>query len=157
MRLTSYTDFALRVLIYTGAAGESVTISRISEAYGISKEHLRKVVHSLAQLGYLTTSQGRNGGIVLAKPPEQISIREIVEQFETTTIVECFDSTTNSCQINGICGLKHVLMKAHNNFLETLGHYHISDFINNPQLIAFSRQATRIPYIEVDPTLPANQ
>lgn len=140
MRLTSYTDYALRVLIYTGAAGESVTISRISEAYGISKEHLRKVVHSLAQLGYLTTSQGRNGGIVLARPPEQISIREIIEQFETTTIVECFDSATNTCQISSMCGLKHVLLKAQKNFLETLGDYYISDFIRNPKLIAFSRK-----------------
>lgn len=139
MRLTSYTDYALRVLIYAGAAGESVTISRISEAYGISKEHLRKVVHSLAQLGYLTTSQGRNGGIVLARPPEQISIREIVEQFETTTIVECFDSATNTCVISGMCGLKHVLFKAQKSFLDTLGDYYISDFIRNPKLIAFSR------------------
>lgn len=139
MRLTSYTDYALRVLIYTGAAGESVTISRISEAYGISKEHLRKVVHSLAQLGYLTTSQGRNGGILLAMPPEKISIREIIEQFETTTIVECFNAELSTCRIDGMCGLKHVLLKAQANFFDTLGNYYISDFIRNPKLIAFSR------------------
>ena len=140
MRLTSYTDYALRVLIFAGAAGQMVTISTISESFGISKEHLRKVVHSLAQLGYLTTTQGRNGGIVLAKPPEQINIREIVEQFETTTLVECFDAETNTCQINGMCGLKHALIKAQKNFLETLGTYRLSDFIRNPKLIAFSRQ-----------------
>jgi Rrf2 family transcriptional regulator, nitric oxide-sensitive transcriptional repressor len=140
MRLTSYTDYALRVLIFAGAAGETVTISTISESFGISKEHLRKVVHSLAQLGYLNTTQGRNGGITLARAPEQISIREIVEQFETSTLVECFDAETNTCQINGMCGLKHALMKANRSFLETLGTYRLSDFIKNPKLIAFSRQ-----------------
>ena len=59
MRLTSHTDYALRVLLYVGAAGRSVTISQISTAYAISKEHLRKVVHALSQLGYLSTTQGR--------------------------------------------------------------------------------------------------
>jgi Rrf2 family nitric oxide-sensitive transcriptional repressor len=140
MRLTSYTDYALRVLLYAGAAGQTVTISDIADSFGISKEHLRKVVHSLAQLGYLHTTQGRNGGITLAKPPEQINIREIVEQFETTTLVECFDAASNTCQISGMCGLKHALMKANKNFLETLGGYRLSDFIKNPKLIAFSRQ-----------------
>ena len=140
MRLTSYTDYALRVLLFAGAAGQTVTISTISESFGISKEHLRKVVHSLAQLGYLNTTQGRNGGIALAIAPEKISIREIVEQFETTTIVECFDAGTNTCQIHGMCGLKHAMMKANRSFLETLGEYRLSDFIRNPKLIAFSRQ-----------------
>lgn len=140
MRLTSYTDYALRVLLFAGSAGQTVTISTISESFGISKEHLRKVVHSLAQLGYLTTTQGRNGGITLAIAPERISIREIVEQFETTTIVECFDAGANTCQINGMCGLKHAMMKANRSFLETLGEYRLSDFIKNPKLIAFSRQ-----------------
>ena len=140
MRLTSYTDYALRVLLFAASSGESVTISTISESFGISKEHLRKVVHSLAQLGYLRTTQGRNGGIVLAVAPEKISIREIVEQFETTTIVECFDAGTNTCQIHGMCGLKHAMIKANRSFLETLGQYRLSDFIKNPKLIAFSRQ-----------------
>jgi Rrf2 family nitric oxide-sensitive transcriptional repressor len=128
------------VLLFAGSAGQTVTISTISDAFGISKEHLRKVVHSLAQLGYLTTTQGRNGGITLAIAPEKISIREIVEQFETTTIVECFDAGTNTCAIHGMCGLKHAMMKANRNFLETLGEYRLSDFIRNPKLIAFSRQ-----------------
>lgn len=140
MRLTSYTDYALRVLLFAGAAGQIVTISAISETFGISKEHLRKVVHSLSQLGYLRTTQGRNGGIELARPPEQITIREIVEQFETTTLVECFDAGTNACQISGMCGLKHALMRANRTFLETLGEYRLSDFIRNPKLIAFTRQ-----------------
>ena len=69
----------------------------------------------------------------------KINIREVVEQFETTTIVECFDAGTNTCQIHGMCGLKHAMMKANRSFLETLGEYRLSDFIKNPKLIAFSR------------------
>jgi len=139
MRLTNYTDYALRVLLYTGTANRVVTISAISEAFNISREHLRKVVHALAQLGYLTTTQGRNGGITLAKPADKINIREVVEQLETSVLVECFDAATNTCAIDGMCGLKHVLKRAQNSFMETLGGYHLSDFVKNPRLIAFSR------------------
>ena len=140
MRLTSYTDYALRVLLYTGAAGETVTISQISEAYDISKEHLRKVVHALSQLGYLSTTQGRNGGITLARLPETINIREVVEKLETGLLVECFDPATNTCAIDGMCGLKHVLKRAQNSFMDTLGNYHLSDFLKNQKLVAFCRR-----------------
>lgn len=140
MRLTSHTDFALRVLLYVGAAGETVTITRISDAYGISKEHLRKVVHALSQLGYLSTSQGRYGGINLAMPAELINIRKVVEQLENTTIVECFDPATNTCAIDGMCRLKKALFEAREGFLQVLGQYHLGDLINNPRLIAFCRQ-----------------
>jgi Rrf2 family nitric oxide-sensitive transcriptional repressor len=139
MRLTNYTDYALRVLLYAGAAGETVTISRISASFDISKDHLRKVVHALSQAGYVTTTQGRSGGITLARPAHKINIRDVVESFETTVLVECFDAATNTCQIDGICGLKHALFKAQNNFLETLGNYTLSNFIEHPQLIAFSK------------------
>lgn len=140
MRLTSYTDYALRVLLYAGASGRLVTINNISDAFGISKEHLRKVVHALAQLGYITTTQGRNGGIILAKPADQINIRDIVLLFETTPLVECFaTSGAPGCEIDGMCGLKHLLAQAQKNFLDTLGAYFLSDLIKNPKLIAFTR------------------
>lgn len=139
MRLTSYTDYALRVLLYTGAAGRTVTISQISQAFDISKEHLRKVVHALSQQGYLSTAQGRNGGITLARAPETINIREVVERMETGLLVECFDPATNTCAIDGMCGLKHVLKRAQNSFMETLGQYHLSDFLKNQKLLVFAR------------------
>lgn len=149
MRLTNYTDFSLRVLLYAGAAGESVTIARISKAFGISRDHLRKVVHALAQLGYLETTQGRAGGIRLAMDPEDINIRTIVEHFESGLLVECFDAETNTCPIDGMCGLKHVLMDAQRRFMDTLGTYTLADLINNPRLINFARHTTapdnRIP------------
>ena len=139
MRLTSYTDYALRVLLYTGASAQTVTISQISTAFDISKEHLRKVVHALAQHGYISTTQGRNGGILLARPPATINIRDVVEKFETGLLVECFDAATNTCAIDGMCGLKDVLKRAQNSFLDTLGNYHLSDFLQNQQLVVFAR------------------
>lgn len=140
MRLTLYTDYALRVLIYTGATTEPVTISKISTAYGISKEHLRKVVHQLALLGYLRTTKGRNGGIALGMAPELINIRDVVQHFETTKLVECFDRETNTCPISQFCTLKLILNKAHQAFLDTLGQYRLSDIIRNPNLQIFVRQ-----------------
>ncbi|MEI7949481.1 MAG: Rrf2 family transcriptional regulator [Gammaproteobacteria bacterium] len=141
MRLTSYTDYALRVLLFVAATDEAVTINVISAAYGISKEHLRKVVHKLAQLGYLHTTQGRNGGIRLGIPAENINIRDLVLQFESTELVECFNADTNSCPILGMCGLKGVLQKAHKSFLDVLGQYHLSDMVKNPRLLIFVKNA----------------
>jgi len=140
MRLTSHTDYALRVLLYVGAAGRSVTISQISEAYAISKEHLRKVVHALSQLGYLSTTQGRYGGITLAMPPDLINIRKVVDQLENSNIVECFDPETNTCVIDGMCALKRALFDARESFMSVLAGYHLSDFINNQKLVAFCQQ-----------------
>jgi Rrf2 family transcriptional regulator, nitric oxide-sensitive transcriptional repressor len=139
MRLTSYTDYALRVLLFAGAAESSVTISLISEAFGISKEHLRKVVHMLAQLGYITTTQGRNGGIVLGRPANRINIGEVVQHLESTDLVECFNKDTNTCPIIGMCGLKHALAKAQQSFLAALNQYHLSDLLANPKLAIFVR------------------
>ena len=141
MRLTSYTDYALRVLLFVAATDEAVTINVISAAYGLSKEHLRKVVHKLAQLGYLHTTQGRNGGIRLGIPAENINIRDLVLQFESTELVECFNADTNSCPILGMCGLKGVLQKAQKSFLEVLGQYHLSDLVKNPRLLIFVKNA----------------
>ncbi|MDR0781826.1 MAG: Rrf2 family transcriptional regulator [Pseudomonadales bacterium] len=142
MRLTSYTDFALRALIFTGAARETVTIATISAAYGISKEHLRKVVNQLAHLGYLITTQGRHGGLTLGKPAEKINLRAVVEAFETSQLAECFDKDTNTCPIDGMCKLKHALRNAQQSFLKELENYHLSDLVKNPQLQVFVRQRT---------------
>jgi len=139
LRLTSHTDYALRVLLYVGAASRTVTITQISEAYNISKEHLRKVVHALSQLGYLHTTQGRNGGITLAMSAERINIRRVVDHLENANIVECFDRDTNTCAIDGMCRLKKALFEARENFMKVLEQYHLSDLITNPRLIAFSR------------------
>jgi Rrf2 family nitric oxide-sensitive transcriptional repressor len=141
MRLTSYTDYALRVLLYVGAADHAVTINTVSTAFGISKEHLRKVVHALSQCGYLHTTQGRSGGLTLGMPANKINLRDVVLQFEPGEMVECFNKETNSCPITGMCGLKHALVKAQRRFLDTLGEYQLSDLIANPRLVIFVKQS----------------
>ncbi len=141
MRLTSYTDYALRVLLFVASTDDAVTINVISSAYGISKEHLRKVVHQLSQLGYLHTTQGRNGGIKLGMAAELVNIRDVVLQFESADLVECFDVEHNSCPIIGMCGLKGVLQKAQKSFLDVLGQYHLSDMVKNPRLLIFVKNA----------------
>ena len=141
MRLTSYTDYALRVLLFVAATDEAVTIKVISSAYGISKEHLRKVVHALSQHGYLHTTQGRKGGIRLGMPAEKINIRDVILHFESADLVECFDVETNTCPILGMCGLKSVLQKAQKGFLDVLGQYQLSDLVKNPRLLIFVKNA----------------
>lgn len=141
MRLTSYTDYALRVLLFVGSTDEAVTINTISSAYGISKEHLRKVVHALSQHGYLHTTQGRKGGIRLGMPAERINIRDVVRHFEDADLVECFNKDTNTCPIAAMCGLKQVLHKAQAGFLEVLGQYRLSDLVKNPRLVIFVKSA----------------
>lgn len=142
MRLTSYTDYALRVLLYVGAAEHAVTITTVSNAFGISKDHLRKVVHALSQHGYLHTTQGRSGGLTLGMPANRINLRDVVMQFEPGEMVECFSKDANTCPITAMCGLKHALMKAQRKFFETLGEYYLSDLISNPRLVIFVKQSS---------------
>lgn len=115
MRLTEWTDYSLRVLMYCGVyAGERlVTINEIAEAYGISRNHLMKVVNDLSRQGLLETTRGRGGGLRLMVPPEQIRVGDVVRQAEQDfRIVECFDPENNSCTLTPQCKLKRVLSQA---------------------------------------------
>jgi len=91
MELKTYTDYALRVLLYVGMhRGQSVTMREIAQSYSISQEHLRKVVHHLAKEHYLLTKRGKTGGIQLARSPDSIFIGEVVEMMEGTMhIIDC--------------------------------------------------------------------
>ena len=139
MRLTMYTDFSLRVLIYLGAKEENElsTIQAISDAYGISKNHLMKVTYELGKLGYIETIRGRNGGIRLAMEPEAINIGQVVRHTEDDFhLVECFDCKSNTCVITPVCGLKGVLNKALNAYLEVLDAHTLADFLQQKHEIA---------------------
>ncbi len=138
MRLTVYTDYSLRTLIYLGAKkqDELTTIQEISDAYNISKNHLMKVTHQLGQLGYIETIRGRGGGIRLAKLPAHISIGEVVRQTEEDFhLVECFDPESNMCKIAPACQLKGVLAEALQAYLEVLDRYTVEDFLGNRDLL----------------------
>lgn len=131
MRLTDYTDYALRVLMYIGARpGRLVTIQEIADNHGISKNHLTKVVHRLGQAGLVTTMRGRLGGIRLARAPSSITLGAVVRMTEPDfTMVECFDETRNTCTLSPTCVLKHALGRATSAYLQELDRMTLADVL----------------------------
>lgn len=130
MKLSLFSDYALRVLMYAALKEQSFQLDEVTEAYNISRNHLAKVVNSLSKLGYLDTRRGRGGGIRLAMKPEDIRIGALVRKTEDQpVIVECFDAATNTCRLNGNCRLKGVLAEAMNAFYETLDKQTLRDLI----------------------------
>jgi len=139
VRLTLYTDYSLRVLLFLGAKEPDAlsTIKEISDAYGISKNHLMKVSHELGKMGYVETIRGRGGGIRLAKRPEEIGIGEVVRQTEEDFyLVDCFNPESIGCVISPVCNLKGALNKALHAYITVLDEYKLSDFLHNKQEIA---------------------
>ncbi|MFS0577196.1 Rrf2 family transcriptional regulator [Sporosarcina sp. 179-K 3D1 HS] len=139
MRLTMYTDFSLRLLIYLGAkeTGELSTVQEISDAYKISKNHLTKVAHELGKMGLIETVRGRGGGIRLKVEPEQINVGELVRKTEDDFhLVECFVKGSTKCAIAPACRLKGALAQAMNAFLAVLDNYTIADFLVNKDELA---------------------
>lgn len=137
MRLTNYTDYALRVLIYLAVKGqgEKSTITEITDTYGISRNHLTKVIHQLGQIGVIETIRGRGGGIVLHKDPKDITVGSVVRETEEDFhLVECFNQETNQCIITPVCGLKGMLHEALTAYLNVLDKYTIADIIDKPAM-----------------------
>ena len=130
MKLSLFTDYSLRVLMFAALKGESFSLSEVAESYDISRHHLVKVVNYLAKLGYLETRRGRGGGIALGMQPEDIRIGMVVRRTEDSPfIVECFDKQHNTCPINGSCRLKGALAQAVNAFYETLDRHTLRDLV----------------------------
>lgn len=136
MRLTQWTDYSLRVLMYCGAsAGRArpVTIAEIAQAHGISRSHLTKVVMTLSALGYLETSRGRGGGLRLLRPAGEIRVGEVVRQSEgDCRLLECFDPAVNTCRLDGRCRLKGMVRGALDSFLAHLDQFTLADLIPPP-------------------------
>lgn len=124
MRLTRYTDYAMRVLTYLAARPESLcSIGEISRAYGISQNHLMKVVNDLARQGFVASLRGRSGGIRLGRPPEEINVGAVVRHTEDGfELVDCGD-----CVIAPACGLNGMLNEALGAFLGVLDGYTLAD------------------------------
>ena len=131
MRLNTFTDYCLRALMYVGAKGEGLaTIDEIAAAYGISRNHLMKVVFRLGQLGYLQTVRGRGGGMRLAMPPDQINLGRLIRQSEEDlALVACFKVGDESCAIAPGCRLKGVFAEALDAFLAVLDGYTLADLL----------------------------
>lgn len=158
MRLTQWTDYTLRVLMYCAASQERaqlVTISEIAESHGISRSHLTKIVHELGARGWLETTRGRGGGMRLLKSAREICLGDVVRATETDfTMVECFDQAQNQCRLSTHCRLKSVLYQATQSYLAVLDSITLADLVapgmNNPS----AQPAPSAPYVQLIPGLP---
>ncbi len=130
MRLTLHTDFALRVLIHVGLnEGRLTTIGDIATSFGISKNHLMKVVNDLGQKGYLDTVRGRNGGVRLRREPRDINIGQVVRDTEDELdILGCLHHT-GYCRIERVCVLRGIVRAAAAAFLTVFDDYTLADLI----------------------------
>jgi Rrf2 family nitric oxide-sensitive transcriptional repressor len=134
MNLSLFSDYSLRVLMFGALKGTSFQLDEVTDAYGISRHHLAKVVHTLSKLGYLATRRGRGGGIELARPAEEIAIGNLVRQTEDQTrLVECFDVVTNTCRLSGHCLLKGALADALRAFYDSLDRFTLRDLVSGPK------------------------
>ena len=126
MRLTRYTDYAMRVLLYLGARPERLSsIAEISAAYRISQNHLMKVVNDLARAGYVASVRGRSGGIRLGAPAESINVGKVVRHTEDDfRLADC-----PSCVIAPVCGLQGALNEALEAFMAVLDSYSLADLL----------------------------
>ena len=122
MRLTAYTDYTLRTLMYLGTHRDRlVTIQDIADLHSISKNHLMKVVHQLGLSGIVETVRGRNGGLRLARDPAEINIGTVVRETESDFFMaECFNKENNTCPLTPDCLLKAKLGQATGAFLAVL-------------------------------------
>jgi Rrf2 family transcriptional regulator, nitric oxide-sensitive transcriptional repressor len=153
MQLTKFSDYALRVLMYVHAAGgRHVTIEEMAAAYRVSRAHLMKVVNSLTRAGYLTALRGRSGGLVLARPAEDIRLGEVVRTTEPAfAIVECF-SANNQCVVTGRCRLARVLDQALRAFLAVLDQHTLASVALRPKDFRAVLQTARRPIASQRPT-----
>jgi Rrf2 family nitric oxide-sensitive transcriptional repressor len=139
MRLTLHTDFALRLLMLLALEPDKLhTIEEVARRYRISRNHLMKVVQTLAQQGFVDSQRGRGGGLRLARPAKQINLGAVVRSTEDSlSLVECFEAGQNNCVIAPACGLRGPLGEALAAFFAVLDRYTLADLVANP--VAFRR------------------
>ena len=133
MRLAQHTDYGIRVLIYAAMlwpTGKLASIQEIARAYGISENHLMKVVHRLGLLGLLHTQRGRNGGLRLASDPSTLRLGHVVQLLEADMhLVECSSDTKSGCPLVGMCRFASALDEAKTAFIQTLDRYTFADAV----------------------------
>jgi len=137
MKLTRFTDYSLRMLIYLASVpGERATIAQVAAAYQISEHHMVKVVHMLGKAGVLKNTRGKGGGVALARPAAEINIGFVVRQTEGPALpAECFDRSGNACCIAGVCRLQHLLRESVDAFYRVLDRYSLEDLRIDPRVL----------------------
>lgn len=145
MRLTSYSNYSLRVLLAAAARSPRLTtIREVAEAFGLPQSHLVKCVHQLGTWGYLETVRGNGGGFRLGRPATSISIGEIVRRTEDgLSVVECLDPETNTCPLTDRCRMSQVLRRAADAFLDVLDRLTLADVAGNEEEFRALLDSTR--------------
>ncbi len=138
MKLTTFTDYSLRVLIYLAIEPQrQATIAEIASAFAVSENHLMKIVHFLGKHKLLANVRGKGGGLRLARPPEAINVGEVVRLTEAGSLpAECFDPGSNSCVITPACQLRKVLVEAVQAFHDALARYTLADLVQQRRPLA---------------------
>ncbi|MBO6763785.1 Rrf2 family transcriptional regulator [Maricaulis sp.] len=133
MRLTSFTNYALRMLQYTALRGERISrVTDIAMIHQVSVHHMVKIANLLGREGYLETIRGRSGGVRLARPADTITVGEVVRLTEAPLeLAECFNDKSNTCPLIGVCRLSKTWRKALDAFLEVLDGVTIADIAGN--------------------------
>ncbi len=131
MRLTVYTDYSLRMLMYLAVKDDGLaTIGEVTDAYGISKAHLTKVAHQLGLSGYVGTVRGKGGGLRLARPAGEIGLGDVIRRTEPDmALAPCFEPMHAPCVIVPACGLRGALHEARQAFLAVLDYYSLADLV----------------------------
>ena len=132
MQLTSFTDYGLRALIYMASLpdGQMTNITEVTETYGVSRNHMVKIINQLSREGYVAAVRGKNGGIRLGKPAQDIRISDVVRSLEPLMLVNC---NSEFCHITNACRLKLALSKAVQSFLKELDNYTLADLVEENQ------------------------
>lgn len=133
MRLTTLTDYSMRLLMYLDQHPDRLcTIAEIADYHHISQAHLMKITHLLAKGGWIHTQRGKNGGMKLAKPSTHINLGELVRYMESDlAVVECLSDQTQ-CVLSGQCRLTGILNQALQHFLQHLDQYSLADLLPTP-------------------------
>ncbi len=129
MQLTKHTDYAFRVLIYLAMQPTDTlaTIQEIAEYFDISRNHMMKIVQKLANAGFIQSIRGKQGGIKLGKPVQDINLRSITELMEAT--LKPIDCTSQPCRLNSGCELKKILYTGQRQYMDYLGQYTVADIV----------------------------
>lgn len=138
MKLTSFTDYSIRLLMYVAINKDDlVSVKEVAGVFNISKNHLMKIVHELGKEGYLETVRGKNGGFRIGKPPKDINMGKLVRFTEDDlNVVECFNEETNNCKIVNHCMFAGVLQMALDAFFDVLDGHNLDDLIEDKIFIA---------------------
>lgn len=131
MRLTTMTDYSMRLLMYLGHHPDRLcTIAEVAHAHGISEPHLMKITHRLAQAGWVETVRGKNGGMRLARRPADIPLGAVVRDMENDlAVVACLGGGPTDCRLVGQCGLTHIMQGALDQFLAHLDRHTLADIL----------------------------